>query len=123
MRLSKDLGSRWLAVLVGICAGLALAGCGGGGGGAVITGTVIDVATQQGVPGAAVTIDGATYTTDANGEFRVSGLAAGTVTITVSASGYDGIGPITVTVSADTTTFDPVYLTPTASGPPPPPFS
>ena len=123
LRLNKGLELRWLAVLVGTCTVIALVGCGGGGSGATgITGSVVDVATRQGVAGAAVTIDGSTYATDTNGEFRAAGLALGTVSITVTASGYDSVGPVSVTVAADTTTFDPIYITPTASGPPPPPF-
>jgi len=64
-----------------------------------ITGTVSDAGTSQAISGATVAYSGGSTTTDAAGHYTLSGLAAGTYTVTAAASAHVSQNQ-TVTVSA-----------------------
>jgi hypothetical protein len=86
---------------------------------AVTTGSVAGMVTDtSGTPlsGAAVSAAGANATTAANGTYTLNNLAAGSVTITASLSGYQS-GSTTATVTAgQTTTADTIKLAPASPG-------
>ncbi len=63
-----------------------------------ISGTVTNAETGAGIPGATVTADGETTTTDAYGAYTISGLVAGDYTVTASANGY-AQGSVQVTLA------------------------
>jgi hypothetical protein len=75
-----------------------------------VTGTVTDSSTGDPVAGATVSAPGLSVTTASNGSYTLSGLAAGTVSLTVSAYGYQ---PQTqsVTVAANQATTQAFQLT------------
>ena len=56
-----------------------------------IQGTVRDAVTSAGIAGATVGYVGGTVTTDANGAYTISGIAAGNQTITAVISGYQSL--------------------------------
>jgi LPXTG-motif cell wall-anchored protein len=71
-----------------------------------ITGTVIDLTTGAPVPGVAVTVGDTTVTTDANGNYDRSGLAAGSYPVALALAAGQGMpaqGPIVVNLAADAT--------------------
>lgn len=90
---------RWLGL---ISIATLVVACGGGGGGDPVgttpqgtgggsgsaNGVVMDAKTGQRIQNAAISSDGKTTTTDANGEFTLSGLVAGTAVITIAATDY-----------------------------------
>ncbi|HEV2029129.1 MAG TPA: carboxypeptidase regulatory-like domain-containing protein [Candidatus Dormibacteraeota bacterium] len=70
-----------------------------------ITGKVTDAVTAAAIAGATVSLNnGATTTTDANGNYLFGGLAAGTYTVTASASGHSP-GSVSATVSTGLSAF------------------
>jgi TonB-dependent starch-binding outer membrane protein SusC len=73
-------------------------------GGGTITGRVVDAATQAAIPGAQVRVQGTTRgaATGAEGRFEITGVPAGTVTLTASTLGY-GTATRQVTVAAGQT--------------------
>ena len=93
---------------------------------ATVEGRVVDVSTGDGVQGVEVTIGGVSDTTDANGDFSVVGVMAGTYTvqlgppapyITTGASVQVQVTAVTtVTISQPLGVFDS-----DGGGPPPPP--
>jgi hypothetical protein len=92
-----DIGTR-----IRILSCCALLACGGGGGGPMpdaappsstggsgsINGIVSDIGTGVRVAGATVTGGGQTTTTDVQGAFTLTGLAAGTVSVSITKDGY-----------------------------------
>ena len=59
-----------------------------------IEGVVTDADTHQPIPGVTISLSGATTasgTSDSNGAYRIEGLNPGSLTITVSAAGYDAV--------------------------------
>jgi hypothetical protein len=83
----------------------------------VVTGTVIDAATDAGIANAYVEADGLSYDdadTDANGAYELA-LEPGSYTISVSASGY-GSESIEFEVTESTTTIPPIELTALPAG-------
>jgi hypothetical protein len=71
-----------------------------------ITGTVIDLTTGAPAPGVAVTVGDTTVTTDANGNYDRSGLAAGDYQLALALAAGQGApaqAPIVVTLAADAT--------------------
>lgn len=95
---------------------------------ATVEGTVVDVSTSAGVQGVQVTIDGASATTDANGNFSVSGVGQGTHTVQLDPPNpYVQIGTAVQVTVADPTTLTleqplGVFNSGGGGGPPPPPF-
>lgn len=95
-----DIGTRIRIVLC--CVLFACGGGGGGGGGSMpdaappptsggsgsINGIVSDIGTGVRVPGATVTAGGQTTNTDVQGAFTLTGLAAGTVSVSITKDGY-----------------------------------
>ena len=91
---------RWvlavaLAVTLSACGsggGAATGGGGGGGGGGgnagTVNGIITDIGTGAHLAAVAVTGGGQSATTDAKGEYTLTGLAAGAVNLTFSKSGY-----------------------------------
>jgi len=65
-----------------------------------VTGTVSDAATGDAIAGAAVSTAGLSVTTGSDGKFTLSGLPAGTVSVTLAAYGYQSRTQ-TVTVTAN----------------------
>ena len=55
-----------------------------------ISGSVTDSSTSQPVSGAAVSYSGGSATTNAQGQYSLTGVLEGTYTVTASASGYSG---------------------------------
>lgn len=110
---SSSRGTWWLlAVVVGIGSVL-IAGCGGGGGDTAtgtVTGFVADNSTLSNLAGATVRV-GTTgsATTDASGAFIVTGVPAGTRTLTVSLAGYETYSTV-ITVTTGTSAQGTVYL-------------
>jgi hypothetical protein len=78
-----------------------LAGCGSGlppaGNYATVSGTVVDAATNQGIAGASVSVNGGVLVaqTDGSGSFRVSPVPTGDWDYTASATGYTSTGLVT----------------------------
>jgi hypothetical protein len=71
-----------------------------------ITGTVIDLTTGAPAPGVAVTVGDTTVTTDANGNYDRSGLAAGDYQVALALAAGQGTpaqAPIVVALAADAT--------------------
>ncbi|MGD8239974.1 MAG: carboxypeptidase regulatory-like domain-containing protein [Armatimonadota bacterium] len=111
--------------LLGACIGLV--GCGGGGGGGPtgpgsVTGTVVDLDTQAAINGALVTISGQDDTTNASGDFQITGLQNGPQTLAASAASQ-GYLPTNVQVDVQGATAlpAPIQLAKGGGGPPPPP--
>ena len=111
---------RWsktsrLIMGLGALLGLAImAGCGGSssstppGGNAVLNGRVLDAAGKP-VPGVRITVAGRTATTDANGNYRLTGLPnTGTWSVSASKAGYQTFN---TTVPAGTSSL-PITLVP-----------
>ena len=88
---------RWgrplLALVAAVALGLGLVGCGGGGNGGGtssstrITGVVVDRQTNDPVVGATVSAGGHSTKTNASGTFSL-GVSPGTLSVTISAAGY-----------------------------------
>ena len=89
-----------------------------------ITGTVIDLTTGAPAPGVAVTVGDTTVTTDANGNYDRSGLAAGDYQVALVLAAEQGASaqaPIVVALAPDATVIQhlsfrsppPAALTPT----------
>jgi phosphatidylinositol-3-phosphatase len=53
-----------------------------------IAGRVLDISNGNGIPGAAVRFSGGSTTADGSGNYRFSGVAPGSYTVTASSSGY-----------------------------------
>jgi hypothetical protein len=71
-----------------------------------ITGTVIDLTTGAPAPGVAVTVGDTTVTTDANGNYDRSGLAAGDYQLALALAAGQGApaqAPMVVALAADAT--------------------
>jgi hypothetical protein len=68
-----------------------------------ISGTVTDAVTNAAISGATVSYAGGSSTTDGTGKFLLSGVPAGSQSLTVSATGYSSATQ-SVSVSAGTTT-------------------
>ena len=64
-----------------------------------VSGSVTNATTSAGIPGATVIADGKTATTNAQGGYTISGLAAGDYTLTAYANGYVQ-GSVDVTLRA-----------------------
>ena len=83
-----------------------------------ITGQVTDSSTSNptlGIPGATVSAGGASTTTGSNGSYILSGVPAGSVTVSASAAGYGSGSRSSVLVTAGQTTSGiNLSLTPTA---------
>lgn len=67
-----------------------------------ITGTVTDAGTASPISGATVSYSGGSATTNANGQYTIANVAAGTYTVTAAASAY-GSQNRTITVAAGAT--------------------
>jgi hypothetical protein len=114
------------AVVSAFCIGAT--GCGGGGGGgggggtSSISGTVVDLDTQNPVQNALVEVSGSSDTTSASGAFQVTGLLNGPQTLTASANNQ-GFLPASaqVDVQGATALPAPIQLPRASTGPPPPP--
>ncbi|HWE54116.1 MAG TPA: carboxypeptidase regulatory-like domain-containing protein [Acidimicrobiales bacterium] len=83
--------------------------------GATLTGTVTDASTADPLSGATVTATDADGTltsqvTGPDGEYQITGLESGTVTLTASAPGLVPMSNGTTAVSAGTTTIDNIAL-------------
>ncbi len=96
---------------------------------ATVEGTVVDVSSSEGVAGVQVTIDGATATTDANGDFSVTGVGQGTHTVQLDPPNpYVQVGGMVEVTVGDPTTIaldQPLGVFDSGGGggpPPPPPF-
>jgi hypothetical protein len=99
-------------------AGSTLCGDSEGNGGAfgTVAGHVTDAATGAGIAGAGVSTDtGASTTSDGTGNYAIGALAAGTYTISVTASGYQSASQSATAVANATTTLD-FALTPAPAG-------
>lgn len=79
-----------------------------------VTGQVVN-GSGTAVAGAAVSSQGLTVTTDANGNYTLANLPAGSTSITASATGFAN-GSASVTVVAGTTTTAPVITLGSSSG-------
>ena len=80
-----------------------------------VNGTVTNATSGARLPGATVAIGSSSTTTDASGNYTLSGISGGTVTVVASANSY-ATSQQTVALSADTRVdFALVPLTPTAS--------
>lgn len=93
--------------------------------GATVTGTVNDVSTDEPVAGVAVTIDGITDTTDAQGRFTIIGVSEGQHEITLGGNWVVAGAGVTVTTNTPGQTVqlpEPVPALNLGGGPPPPPF-
>ena len=90
-------------------------GCGGTVTTGAISGKVTDSVSTAAISGATVAITGgASTTTDTSGNYTLSSVAAGTYTVTASATGYTS-GSASVSVTAGSTTTQNFALVPTAS--------
>lgn len=84
-----------------------------------ITGTVIDLTTGAPAPGVAVTVGDTSVTTDANGNYDRSGLAAGDYQVALALTAAQGTaaqGPIAVALAAGATVIQHLSF----RSPPPP---
>jgi hypothetical protein len=89
---------------------LALLACGDsagpdGGDDGILAGTVRSAGAAAALEGATISVGGRQATSDANGRYELTGLAAGTVTAQVARPGYQD-ATATVTITAGTTTQD-----------------
>jgi LPXTG-motif cell wall-anchored protein len=90
-----------------------------------ITGTVIDLTTGAPAPGVAVTVGDTTVTTDSNGNYDRSGLAAGEYSLALvlaAGQGAPAQAPIVVTLADDATVIQHLSFrspAPAASAPAP----
>ena len=88
MRLTRCAG--WAAITVVAIAAIAVVGCGGGGDPeppadtGSITGTILHAGTELPLGGIDVAAGGVTATTNANGQFTLSNVPAGTHVLTVT---------------------------------------
>ncbi len=126
--------SRQWTIVVVIAAvaltGWLIAGCGGGGGttpasAGSVSGTTVDIASQIGIGGLTVTVDGQQAVTDANGNFTVTDVPAGTWAVVVATTTlWEQVGdaPFVVVVAGQTTSVGTILVRDPNSGPPPPPF-
>ena len=120
---------RWVRLLVALVAVaslvLGVVGCGGGdgddnGSSTRITGVVVDQQSQAPVPGATVSVSGKSARTDESGAFALS-VSPGTVSMTVTAPGYQtGTFPA-VADEGLTTNVGVLQLFNADNNPPPPP--
>jgi hypothetical protein len=88
---------RWARLLLALVAAMVLTcsviGCGGddgddnGGSSTQITGVVVDQQTSEPVIGATVSVGGSSTRTNDSGSFEM-GVSPGTITVTVTAPGY-----------------------------------
>src|SRR4051812_37211363 len=92
-----------------------------------ITGTVIDLTTGAPAPGVAVTVGDTTVTTDVNGNYDRSGLAAGTYPVALvltAAQGTPAQEPMVVNLAADATVIQHLsFRSPQPTIPTPTPIS
>ncbi len=117
-----------VAMLLG-CVGMLLSGCGSAAptlaspSSVVVTGTVIDGTTSEGVAGATVTIGGRSTTTDSEGFYRFVDLPTGSTTVTITPpAGYVIAGAADgVSIDLGPNEVIDIYLAPEAEGPPAPP--
>ena len=100
-------------------------GCGTGSGGgnntpttATIMGQVVDTYSNQPVEGATVSIQGTGLSTqtDSQGQYQITNVPAGTVTMVVSKTGYHTLTQNVVLVAGSTNTTD-FHLTPIVTVP------
>ena len=129
----EHIAMQKLGWLIALAAMLVIVGCAGGGGeedgdDTSTTGTVTGSVTEVnggGVEGVDVHIGGHSKFTDRNGLFPVTGVPAGTQTITVTPpSSYDLYSnePMQCEVVAgQSTPLDPIWVARDSSGPPLPP--
>lgn len=104
-----------LAILAVFIIFIFIAGCGGSinnnsggtssGINTIVSGTVSDSDSLVGLDNATVTVGALTATTDSDGRYIISGISAGTYTITISRSEYD-LFTDTVIVTIGTTTYN-----------------
>lgn len=76
-----------------------------------LEGTVTDGATHAPLAGVAISVSGsssAAATTDAQGHYRITGLAPGTIQVTALAIGYDSVSATGTLVAGGTVYFSPV---------------
>lgn len=83
--------THWVSTLLTVAFAAALLGCPTGGGPGpptfTISGRVTDATTGAGIQGVTVTIGGRTAITDANGNYSLAGLQAGTYTVVPGLAG------------------------------------
>ena len=78
-----------------------------------ITGMVTDAATSNAIAGATVSYNGGSTTTDTSGNYEFANVAAGSVTVNVSASGYgNASNSVTVAAGSSATQNFPLTATP-----------
>lgn len=83
---------------------------------ATLQGSVTDASTGNPIGGATVTAGSNAVTTDVNGFYQFSEMAAGTYTVTVSASGYsNGTANVTLTSGGTSTQNFPLTAAPVAA--------
>ena len=120
----------WAIVVMPLAAlGVLLGGCGSFGPtlvsphSVVVTGSVIDVSTGEGVAGATVTIGGQTTTTDDEGFYRFIDLPTGDSTVTITPPpGYAIAGSAdAVSITLGPNEVGNIYLVPDPEAPPSPP--
>lgn len=105
---------------------LLMAGCGGGGGGknpgggtsgSSLSGRVVQVGTGTPLQGVTVSSGSAHTTTNANGEFSLSGLTSGAATVYVQLSQYEMSYAKVTIVGTSNSIPDDIEMAPTASHP------
>lgn len=75
---------------------------------ATLQGQIKDGTTNQPIANAMVSVaGGASATTDATGHYQVTGLTPGTISISVSANGYQSVAGTGTVVAGETLTFSP----------------
>lgn len=85
---------------------------------AVVKGTVRDGASGQALEGATVAIaGGASAVTDASGRYEIGGILPGSISITVSSSGYQSVAATTTVSGGTVYTFSPSLYPPGQSPP------
>ena len=132
----RNMGYWPILLTMGALVAVALAGCGGGAGPGPpgtgsVQGQIINLDTNEGAPGATVTIANRSTVSSSDGTFRVSGIPAGNdqeVIVTPTRSNvlptFELVGSALIycDVTADqTTTLLPIFVLPTGGGPPGPP--
>ncbi|MCK4325061.1 MAG: hypothetical protein KAW89_11055 [Armatimonadetes bacterium] len=113
----------FLAVIVALC------GCGGAGLGydpattGTVTGQVVDLNNELGVPGAQITVASRSDASDSLGGFEIAGVPPGSQQVVVDPPApyvLVGTDPIAQVVAQQVTTLGKVYVLPEGDLPPPP---
>jgi Secretion system C-terminal sorting domain len=73
---------------------------------ASVTGRVLDFDEMQPLLNVAVTVGGTTVFTDINGDYNVTDLYPGTVTVSATAEGYFSYGPVEIEILSGVNTHD-----------------